>query len=151
MKRTSLRSKDVGLLLKDYVVLLDKKDLVELVEDNEYKIIFINKQPSFYYYQEKLLPTLKYLQTNSILKKITIDMGAIKFIINGADLMRPGIVELDESICEQDIVVLVDQINKKPLAVGISLFSSEQIKTMAKGKIVKNIHYVGDELWKFTL
>ena len=150
MKRTRLAPKDTAKLLTEYNVQLTKNDEVELVED-EYRLIFINKQPAFFYYQEKVLPTLKYLQTNNLLKKITIDMGAVKFMINGADLMKPGITDVDAEIKEQEIIVLVDQNNKKPLALGIALFNSEQIKSMTHGKVTKNIHYVGDKIWNFSL
>ena len=32
------------------------------------------------------------------LKKIAVDMGAVKFVVSGADIMRPGIVEIEEGI-----------------------------------------------------
>src|SRR3989344_4026684 len=153
MKRTQLRSKDVNKLLKKYKV--------ELIED-EFKIILINKLPSFFYYNHQLyghynnqlVPTLKYLQNNSLLnnsllKKVIVDMGAVKFIIGGADVMRPGIVELEEGINKDDLIVVVDQNNKKPLAVGIALLNSDDMRTATSGKVIKNIHYVGDQIWKF--
>ena len=75
-------------------------------------------------------------------------MGAVKFVVNGADVMRPGIVEIEEGIAKDEFVAVIDKNNKKPLAVGIALFSSEEMKGMNSGKVIKNIHYVGDELWK---
>ena len=75
-------------------------------------------------------------------------MGAIRFVVNGADIMRPGIVEIEAGIKKDDFVAVVDKNNQKPLAVGIALFSSEEMKAMSSGKVIKNIHYVGDELWK---
>lgn len=147
MKRTQLRSKDISKEVEPYNLTISKKDQVELVEDT-YKIILLNKKPAFFYYQEKIVPTLKLLQENNVLKKVTVDMGAVKFVINGADIMRPGIVEIEEGISKEDFVSVVDKNNKKPLAVGIALFSGEEMKNMASGKAIKNIHYVGDELWR---
>ena len=147
MKRKQLRSKEVNKELEQYNITLTKKDQVELIE-NEHKIIFINKRPSFFYHNEKPVPTLKYLQEYNILKMITVDMGAIKFVVNGADIMRPGIVEIAEGIAKDDFVVIVDVTNKKPLAVGIALFDAMEMQGMDSGKVVKNIHYVGDDLWK---
>jgi predicted RNA-binding protein (TIGR00451 family) len=73
-------------------------------------------------------------------------MGAIKFIVNGADVMSPGIVDADASIREGDIVWVRDVKNKKPIAVGIALKpGAEMPKT--QGKAVKTLHYVGDEIW----
>jgi len=150
MKRLQLRSKDLTEKLVEYNLTIDKKQRVELIDD---KIILIDNEPSFFYHQNnqvnKLIPTLKYLQKNNILKTCTIDMGAVKFIINGADLMRPGIKEIDQTIKKDDIISIIDINNKKPIAIGIALFDSSEIQSMTSGKVIKNIHYVGDELWKF--
>ncbi len=150
MKRTQLRSKDVSKEVGSYGVEISKKDQVELIED-KFKIILINKKPLFFNYGDKLVPTLKFLQENNVLKKITVDMGAVKFVVNGADVMRPGIVEVEEGIAKDEFIAVVDKNNKKPLAVGIALFSTEEMKTMNSGKVIKNIHYVGDELWKMEV
>jgi|APSaa5957512622_1039677.scaffolds.fasta_scaffold72437_1 PUA-domain protein len=175
MKKTRLRSKDANKELAQYKIALSKKDQVELVEDDstknrdnndkkdqksinknnktdiKNKLILINQLPSFFYYNDKPVPTLKYLQANLILKKITVDMGAIKFVINGADIMRPGIKEIEEGIEKEELVVIIDENNQKPLAVGISLLSSTEMQKTTSGKVIKNIHYVGDELWKKNL
>jgi len=150
MKRTQLRSKDISKELESYGVEISKKDQVELVE-NKYKIILINKKPAFFYYDGKPVPTLKYLQENNVLKKITVDMGAVKFMVNGADVMRPGIVEIEEGITKDEFVAVIDKNNKKPLAVGVALFDFEEMKKMSSGKVIKNIHYVGDELWRMEV
>ena len=150
MKRTQLRSKDLNQELEIYKVEISKKDQAELVED-KFKIILVNKKPAFFYFNNLLVPTLKYLQENTILKKITVDMGAVKFVVNGADIMRPGIVEIEAGIAKDEFIVVIDKNNYKPLAVGIALFSSEEMKNMASGKVIKNIHYVGDELWKMEV
>ncbi|MEK6899901.1 MAG: DUF1947 domain-containing protein, partial [Nanoarchaeota archaeon] len=133
MKRTQLRSKDVSKELEDYKIEISKKDQVELIED-EYKIILINKKPAFFYYHDRAIPTLKYLQEHIVLKKIVVDMGAVKFVVNGADIMRPGIVEVEDGIWKDDYVVIVDKNNQKPLAVGIALFGSEEMRAMPSGK-----------------
>ncbi len=149
MKRIQLRSKDANEELKQYNIVLSKKDHVELLEDR-YKFILINKKPAFFYHGNRAVPNLKFLQENNVLKKITIDMGAVKFIVNGADVMRPGIKEIEDGIKKDDVIVIIDEKNKKPLAVGIALFSTAEIKAMGSGKVIKNIHYVGDEVWKFA-
>ncbi|HLC81680.1 MAG TPA: DUF1947 domain-containing protein [Candidatus Nanoarchaeia archaeon] len=148
MKQTQLKCKEVNQLLEKYSISLSKKDQVVLVE-TEIKLILVNRQPSFFYYHQQLVPTLKYLQHNIFLKKVTVDQGAIKFIIGGADVMRPGITEIESGITKDEIIVIMDQNNKKLLAVGIALFNSEQIKAASSGKVVKNIHYVGDKIWMF--
>lgn len=156
MKRTQLRTKKLNEQISQYHLEYSKKDQVELVETENHKLILINKQPSFFYYpinnQEILIPTLKLLQTNpNILKTITIDMNAIKFIINGADVMRPGITEIQDNIQKDEPILIIDQTHKKPLAIGIPQLATEQLRTTTSGKVIKNIHHVGDELWNFKI
>lgn len=148
MKRTPLCIKEVNEELQQYGVECTKKDIVEVVGDNSIKFLTINKEPAFFYRKNKLVPSLKYLQHHSLLKKITINMGAVKFIVNGADVMRPGITEIEGGIQKDEVIVIIDQNNKKPLAVGIALFNTEDMKALQKGKAAKTIHYVGDDVWK---
>jgi PUA domain protein len=77
---------------------------------------------------------------------VIIDMGAIRFVCNGADIMAPGIIDL-EDFPDGKIVVIRDVKHGKPLAVGMALKPSENIKLQKKGKVISNIHYVGDKLW----
>ena len=98
------------------------------------------------------MPTLKLLQTHpGLLKKIVVDMGAVKFMVSGADVIRPGIKEIPETLEKEDFVVIVDQNNKKPLAVGVAQLNFEEMQKVTSGKVIKNIHYVGDEIWKFEV
>jgi PUA domain protein len=151
MKLTPLRSKEFQeeLNTNHYFLKVSKKDTVELSETETTKIILLNKQPAFFYLTKRLIPHLKLLQAHpDLLKKIVVDMGAVKFMISGADVMRPGIVEIEAGIEKDALVVVVDVNNHKPLAVGIALFNIEEMQAMASGKVIKNIHYVGDEIWK---
>jgi len=43
---------------------------------------------------------------------------------------------------------VVDVKNRAPLLVGVALFESEEIKKMRKGKVIMNIHHVGDIIWQ---
>ena len=146
MKQVQLRSKDASKELSQYSFEIGKKDQVELRED-EIKFLFINKKPAFFWRDGRWVPTLRFLQSNSILKTVVVDMGAIKFLIGGADVMRPGIVEIGETIGKDEVVTIVDKNNQKPIAVGIALYSGEEMKSLSSGKVIKNIHYVGDKIW----
>ncbi|MBW3013671.1 DUF1947 domain-containing protein [Candidatus Woesearchaeota archaeon] len=126
-----------------------KKDAIE----KKNNIIYKNREPLFFEYEGRIVPTLKFIlklqgENKNFLKKIVVDMPAVPFMAKGADVMRPGIVEFDDNIKENEIIVIVDQNNKKALAIGISTLSSEGLKETDKGKVIKNIHYVGDEIWK---
>ncbi|RMD57573.1 DUF1947 domain-containing protein [Candidatus Woesearchaeota archaeon] len=125
-----------------------KKDNVRIADFKHEIVVVKDNTPLFFYYEGKIVPTLKLLLENNILKRVTVDMGAVRFVTSGADIMRPGIVDLDHSIKEGEFVVIVDETHGKPLAVGKALLCGEEIFRSESGKVVKNIHYVGDSLWK---
>ena len=149
MKRQQLSNRDIKNIIKELKEkfniddLISKKDKAELIND---EIILINNAPFFFYHESRLVPTLKLLLNNNFLPKATIDMPAIKFITGGADVMRPGIKELDQFEKDQ-LVAIVDETHQKPLAIGIAMFNSEEVRTMDSGKVIKNIHQVGDDIW----
>jgi PUA domain protein len=125
--------------------IITKKDLVQTDSDN--KFICVNKDLWFFNVEDRPVPTLRLLLKNNFLKKITVDMGAVKHVASGADVMRPGIVSIDDGINAEDFVAIVDVNNKRPLAIGIALFNSKEIEAYKTGRVVKNIHYVGDKIW----
>lgn len=77
---------------------------------------------------------------------VTVDMGAVKFVVNGADVMAPGIVEADPALKEGDWCWIRDEKNRQPLAVGQCLVPGTAMPR-GKGKAVKSIHHLGDKLW----
>jgi len=79
--------------------------------------------------------------------KIVVDMGAVKFVCNGATVMRPGIKNYSEFEKDQ-IVCVIEESRNKFLAIGRSLVSSKDMATMTKGEVVKNLHYVSDRFWE---
>jgi len=81
-------------------------------------------------------------------KFVTVDMGAVPFITNGADCMGPGIVDADPDIKEGDYVWIRDMKNKVPLAIGMSNRSGEELLKKSPGKAIKTVNSVGDKLWK---
>ncbi len=147
MKQTPRKSKDVNKELASFEIVLSKKDSVVECK-GEIHLLCVNKHPWFFYYNEKIVPSLKYLQNHNVLPSVVVDMGAIKFVVNGADVMRPGIVEIS-SFEEGAFIVVVDVNNRKPLAVGIAMLSSEDMEKSNSGKVIRNIHYVGDEIWNY--
>ena len=78
---------------------------------------------------------------------VTVDMGAVKFVCNGAKVMRPGITNFG-SFKKGDIVMIKDQIHGKALAVGVALENSEAAKAMTKGYVIENLHYISDKMWE---
>ena len=126
--------------IKEKRLILYDKAKHELILDE-------NKKPLLIKIDDKYVPTLL---LDVDLPKVIIDLPAVKFIANGADVMRPGIKELD-LFDKDDVVVILDEKYNKKIAIGIALFDSENIKNMQKGKVIRNVHYVGDEVYNLKL
>lgn len=126
-----------------------KKDNIKEGTPDGKTIILRDRELLFFIYDGKPVPALKLLLKEPLLKTVTVDMGAVKFVAGGADVMRPGIKTADADVKKDDFVAVVDETHKKPLAVCQALFSSEEFLNMDKGKVLKNIHRVGDAIWTF--
>ena len=61
--------------------------------------------------------------------------------------MAPGIVYVKGAFDEEDIVVVFDENHQKPIAITIAFYSAIEAEKLEHGKILKNIHYIGDKLW----
>ena len=156
-RRYFLSKKDVKKIknaleefFEDVDELIPKKGNVEIAITDNYEIILVDKEPVAFKKDDKVIPTLKLLLTKLPNKNlVVVDMGAIKFLVNGADVMAPGIVDADEDIKEGDVVFVVDENHKKPICVGIALMDGKNMKELDKGRAIKNLHYVGDKIWNF--
>jgi PUA-domain protein len=129
--------------------LLGSKTRVELNETETTEIFVFNGRPLLARSNGALFPTLSFEELFSFIPKIVVDMGAIPYVCKGADVMAPGVVAIEGEFRENDLLLIVDERHGKPLAVGVALFSSEAMKTVSHGKIVKNLHYIGDKLWNY--
>lgn len=127
----------------------DKKDRLVLVDYEHVLVLLRDGVPLFFYHESRIVPTLKLLLERPLLKRVVVDMGAVKFVTNGADVMRPGITELDHGIQKGEFVVVADETHKKPLAVCEALLSGEEIFRQESGKVLRSVHFVGDKLWNF--
>jgi len=93
---------------------------------------------------------LPFLSQTSLLEKfphVLVDMGAVKFMCNGANVMRPGITSYSE-FDKQQVVCVIEESQHKFLAVGKSIIPSSELGTMEKGEVVKNMHYISDKYWE---
>jgi PUA domain protein len=124
-----------------------KKNLVAIIDD---KVIVSDGTINLFKKEGKLLPSLKILEKKQFLKTITVDMGALKFLINGADVFRKGAVAIDDGIKKGDLICIIDQNNKKPIAVCEALSDSAEMKKQTEGKIAKNLHHRGDDMWNYS-
>ena len=61
--------------------------------------------------------------------------------------MRPGIVDWEE-FSEGDILVVYIEKYNTPVMIGRALIDSKELNDMKKGKVIKNLHHVGDIFWE---
>jgi len=96
---------------------------------------------------ETYIPFLTGIQILEKFPYVMVDMGAVKFMCNGANVMRPGIKNYSE-FEQGQIVCVVEESQKKFLSVGKALVSSSKLDMMKKGIVLKNLHYISDEFWE---
>lgn len=121
---------------------------MDMAQGPEYDVIFVNGKVLGLVYEGTPFLTVRGLLEYGATKRfVTVDMGAVKFIYNGADVMGPGIVGADPCIAPGDLVWVRDEKNLVPLAVGQALISGPEMASKPKGKAVRSIHHVGDKLW----
>lgn len=153
-KRHRLRQKEILALAQMIDSALGTKsfsesDVVDMAEAPDFNIVFVNgKILAFTPGGTPFLTVRGLLKYGASKRFVTVDMGAVKYVYNGADVMGPGIVEADTGIKESDLVWVRDVNNRRPLAVGRSLIGSEAMVKKEKGKAISSIHHVGDKLWQ---
>jgi PUA domain protein len=96
---------------------------------------------------ELIVPFLGEQEALQRFPSVTIDKGAVKFVCNGAKVMRPGIINFD-SFRKGEIVAVKDQTHGRALAVGIALEDSEVAKALTKGYVIDTVHYISDKIWE---
>ncbi|MDH3489958.1 MAG: RNA-binding protein [Nitrosopumilus sp.] len=96
---------------------------------------------------EDYLPFLSETETLQKFPNVMVDMGAVKFMCKGANVMRPGIKKYTE-FKKDSLVCIVEESQHKFLAVGKSLVASSELENMEKGEVIKNIHYISDRFWE---
>lgn len=106
----------------------------------EGKFVFIQKGDNF-------LPFLGSQDTLGLFPSAKVDEGAIKFLLNGADVMRPGIRSHDDWGEAGKTVVVREEKKGRAIAITKSLVRSAEMAGLAKGPCLKNVHHVGDRFW----
>ena len=157
-RRYALKSKQARQLLSEISerlkvnvdALFGAKANVEVVEADVGEIYLVNGKPLFFKVGKKLLPTLLFQDFVSHAPKIVVDMGAVPYVCNGADIMAPGVVRVEGEFDKGEWVLVVDEKHGKPLAVGESLSDAASVRSTKQGAVVKNVHFVSDKIWNFA-
>ena len=154
-KRHRLRRKEIKAISESLNPILSEpcfstEDTIDKADIDKFQVLLVEGE-----ILGMIVDDVPFLTVKGILKfrpskrYVTIDMGAVQFIYNGADVMSPGIVDADPEIATGDIVWIRDVRNLQPLAVGKALMSGAEMKEAQSGKAVKSLHHVGDDLWNY--
>ncbi len=159
MRLKRLSNKEIRELNKDNSLVrlnisFNKGEELYIVSDKSYPDMIIKDRKAILFKDEKdeWIPSLYLIANNKnayeVLPKVAVNDGAVKFILNGANIMRPGIVDWTDF--SKDDVVLVLNKNKGILAVGSAVISSKDMRSLSRGVVVNNLHHVNDNIFKFT-
>jgi PUA domain protein len=148
--RRTMRRREAREFLEEASSLFGEVDsgLVEEAElDDETLIYLIDGSALFARRGGNLFPLLTSPAIDR-LPSIYVDMGAVPHICKGADVMIPGIVEVEEDFREGSLVTVRDVRHRKALSIGRALLPSDEIKKGGRGRAVENLHHVGDKIWR---
>ncbi|MDR0438878.1 MAG: RNA-binding protein [Methanocalculaceae archaeon] len=158
-KRHAIKKSRLATLMKklnetigDDAALYDAP-MIEIAETaSKFNIYIIEKKSLIMEQDTWAFPTLR----GAILRpfsgrRIVVDMGTIPYMINGADVMRPGVVSVTDDVVAGSPALVVDEIHDKPLAIVIPQYDAAKIIALERGKVAKNMHYIGDDLWNLEL
>jgi len=161
-QRHFIKSSEIKALKEDILSQYDekfvnqifpKKCRIEKIITELGDILFaVNNKLKIWKSKDSYIPVLTLLLESKVgLKTVVVDMGAIRFVTNRADIMRPGIVKIDPSIKKGDIVKIVDETHKRALAVGKALYDAKEMENKKSGKVILNLHTIKkDPVWKFA-
>ena len=149
-------------ILEQYPELEDKIDHmlpkkgVQLVKCNNKVNIVQNSETDellfFSSHDGPFIPTLRLLHKYpDLLPRMQADKGAIKFILNGADVMCPGLTSPGAKMCaadKGDIVSLYAEGKEHAMSICKMLMSSDDIQKKNKGIGLETIHCLNDGLWE---
>ena len=126
---------------------LPKQKNVRTHQIDEKGIIITGKGITAIKIGEDILPFLGDAQILEKFPYVVVDMGAIKFVCKGANVMRPGITKFSD-FEKGEIVCIIEESQHKFLAVGRAEIPSSKLAETNKGEVIKNMHYISDIFWE---
>ena len=140
-----LSNKEKKQISSKFKIEISKKDILYKKKSENDFIYFLNDKKFLVEKSDLLFFHLDFLDEKNSYKKVFVDNGAVSFILKGAKVMRPGIVDFDENIESGDLVQIENKNFPKVLAIGVCDFSSEEIKNLKNGNIIKVYHFLKDK------
>lgn len=128
----------------------EKRTRIEIIATDTGSLYLFEGKPLLFKSEEKLIPTLFFDRYITSAPKIIVDMGAVPHLCNGADVMAPGVQKVADEFSKGGLVLIVDEKYGKVIAIGEALFNSNEIIKMNQGKIIRTLHYVGDNIYEIS-
>lgn len=117
--------------------------------DTDREVVLVDGEPLVASFDGDLFVTVRGANAHPPEKHVvTVDAGAISFVSDGANVMRPGITEATDDIEPGDLVVVVEETHGKALAIGRAETEGSDM-VGDSGKVVESLHHVGDDLYGF--
>jgi len=149
-----LKDRETKQIIKDFttkypssVEPLSSVEHLEELTTEDGVVFFADGKPWILRTTKGLLPSLKFEVVLNTFPKVIVDMGAVPHIANGAQIMRPGVSKIEGQFAKDELIVILDEKYRKTIALGIAEVDSETMQSMSKGRVINNIHYVGDPVW----
>lgn len=122
--------------------------LIEVADIDGDQMLIIDGSIDIFYVEGEPFLTLPGIHRHGPTKRyVSVDQGAVKFVLNGAHVMAPGITDAHPAIQEDDLV-WVRNPQDTGIAMGRALVDAAEMIEEDRGKAVENLHYLGDELWE---
>ena len=140
-------SKILEQINSQWKIELPKQKNIKTHDVNEKGLIITGNGITAVKIGEVILPFLDDIPILEKFPYVTVDMGAVKFVCKGANIMRPGITKFSE-FESGEIVCIVEESQNKFLAVGKAEMSSKELEGIKNGEVIKNMHYISDIFWE---
>ncbi len=155
-RRYYLREKEKRYFLRevaeklnlDMTEFLNEKFEIVKERTSGHQIFLMNGKASFVKSKGEIFPSLINDSILMRLPTLTVDMGAVPHLCNGADVMAPGVVKIDGDFKAGDIIVVIDERFSKNLVICEALYDASKTSEKKNGKVARNIHYINDKFWE---
>jgi len=146
---------EIELYLEEF---MPKKDTVKTAKSNAVRtqLYIVNNEVIFFEREKDLVPCLRLIHKYPfLLKKVRVDTGAIRHVLQGAIINCPGLTSaggnLDEDFKEGEVVAILAEGKEHCLAIGVAKMCRDDVRKVNHGHAIEPIHIIGDPLWSLVL
>ena len=129
-------SKILEQIKSQWKIELPKQKNIKTHDVNEKGVIITGDGITAVKIGENILPFLDDIEVLEKFPYVKVDVGAIKFVCKGANVMRPGITKFSD-FDNGEIVCVIEESQNKFLAVGKAEMSSKEAEDSSNGEVIK--------------